>query len=297
MKSHSSYKPAAAACWCYTYFAAEFVTFMSFAFAYAFNFGCVNAVNLVFIFPLLVADTDADGMDDGWEVTYLLDPLVDTGVDGASGDPDGDGLNNLEEYRNNTLPDNPDTDGDGFGDGLELAEEYGSTAARSGWTPEATPSGRGRGVACGIDAGTYVAAMAEGAPQLHDRYTKNVNLTFWHVDERVEALLAVLPGSNCGACGNPSCFAAAEAMVADQIPVNACTAGGQAVADAAADQLFKRNACLNHSLGRHACFGDAQVQGVVEPFPIHGVGHESVGRQHHGRTRCLHRNHDVVKIE
>ena len=49
------------------------------------------------------------------------------------------------------------------------------------------------------------------------------------VDERVEAVLAVLPGSNCGACGNPSCFAAAEAMVADEIPVNACTAGGQSV--------------------------------------------------------------------
>ena len=34
------------------------------------------------------------------------------------------------------------------------------------------------------------------------------------VDERVESVLAALPGANCGACGNPSCFGAAEAIVA-----------------------------------------------------------------------------------
>ena len=35
-------------------------------------------------------------------------------------------------------------------------------AARAfGWTPAPAPSGRGRGIACGTDAGTYVAAMAE----------------------------------------------------------------------------------------------------------------------------------------
>ena len=36
-----------------------------------------------------------------------------------------------------------------------------AAAKRFGWTPAATPSKRGFGVACGIDAGTYVAAMAE----------------------------------------------------------------------------------------------------------------------------------------
>jgi isoquinoline 1-oxidoreductase len=36
------------------------------------------------------------------------------------------------------------------------------TAAKAfGWTPAASPSGRGLGVACGIDAGTYVALIAE----------------------------------------------------------------------------------------------------------------------------------------
>jgi nicotinate dehydrogenase subunit B len=36
-----------------------------------------------------------------------------------------------------------------------------AAAERASWTPKAAPSGRGFGVACGIDAGTYVATIAE----------------------------------------------------------------------------------------------------------------------------------------
>ena len=36
-----------------------------------------------------------------------------------------------------------------------------AAARKFKWTPKAAPSGRGVGVACGIDAGTYVASMAE----------------------------------------------------------------------------------------------------------------------------------------
>lgn len=54
------------------------------------------------------------------------------------------------------------------------------------------------------------------------------------VDPNVEAIFEALPGSNCGACGNPSCFAVAEAIAAGEAPVTTCVAGGQAVADAIA---------------------------------------------------------------
>lgn len=54
------------------------------------------------------------------------------------------------------------------------------------------------------------------------------------VDERVESVLEALPGANCGACGNPSCFGAAEAIASGKQPVSACVAGGQDVADAVA---------------------------------------------------------------
>jgi CO/xanthine dehydrogenase Mo-binding subunit len=36
-----------------------------------------------------------------------------------------------------------------------------AAAQRFGWVPSKAPSGRGNGVACGIDAGSYVAHMAE----------------------------------------------------------------------------------------------------------------------------------------
>lgn len=43
-------------------------------------------------------DTDADGMPDGWEIAHGLLPTSATGANGASGDPDGDKLLNLQEY-------------------------------------------------------------------------------------------------------------------------------------------------------------------------------------------------------
>ena len=57
------------------------------------------------------------------------------------------------------------------------------------------------------------------------------------VDERVEGVLSALPGANCGACGNPSCFSAAEAIVSGTQPVTACVAGGKDVAAAVAGLL------------------------------------------------------------
>ena len=46
------------------------------------------------------ADTDNDGMPDGWEVHHGLDPLADD----AGDDFDGDGFSNITEYNRGTNP-------------------------------------------------------------------------------------------------------------------------------------------------------------------------------------------------
>ena len=44
-------------------------------------------------------DSDNDGLPDGWEWQYGLDPLSATGINGSTGDQDGDSLTNLNEYQ------------------------------------------------------------------------------------------------------------------------------------------------------------------------------------------------------
>ncbi len=68
------------------------------------------------VHPDHLVDTDADGLYDSWELRFGLDPFADS----TSGDPDGDGLDNLAEADAGTWPDTADTDGDGLHDGAEL---------------------------------------------------------------------------------------------------------------------------------------------------------------------------------
>lgn len=46
------------------------------------------------------------------------------------------------------------------------------------------------------------------------------------VDPKVEAVLAALPGANCGGCGFPGCGGLANAIAEGSAPVNACPVGG-----------------------------------------------------------------------
>jgi phosphatidate phosphatase APP1 len=71
-------------------------------------------------------DTDDDVVPDGWEAQHarfnetFRDFRPDPARADANEDIDGDGLTNVQEYRNDTDPHAPDTDDDGFPDGWEV---------------------------------------------------------------------------------------------------------------------------------------------------------------------------------
>lgn len=66
------------------------------------------------------SDSDGDGMPDGWEVSQGLDPLSAEGANGTSGDLDGDGLSNFDEWLNNTFANDADSDDDQTNDFIEV---------------------------------------------------------------------------------------------------------------------------------------------------------------------------------
>lgn len=53
----------------------------------------------------------------------------------------------------------------------------------------------------------------------------------------VSEILDVLPGGNCGVCGNESCFGAAVAVAEGKVPASVCSAGGPATAAEVASVL------------------------------------------------------------
>ena len=80
----------------------------------------IGQAKFLFSFNPHSADFDQDGMPDGWETLYGLDPLD---VSDAEGDTDGDGLLNVYEYGMSTNPNLADSDGDGMWDLMEI--QYG----------------------------------------------------------------------------------------------------------------------------------------------------------------------------
>lgn len=75
-------------------------------------------------------------------------------------------------------------------------------------------------------------------------------------DERLTYLMSILPGVNCGSCGYPGCEQYAKAMMSGT-PPNACTVGGNRVADELAAFLGVESTGVVQREAFVACQGSA----------------------------------------
>lgn len=128
--------------------------------------------------PILAYDTDGDTIADSWEIRYFATPGEDPVADlaailarcEATGDGDGDGLDNLAEFTAGSDPGNPDTDSDGLGDGVETGTGAWVSAAATG-TNRLKPDSDGDGLLDGQEnnSGIFVSVTDTGTnPNLAD---------------------------------------------------------------------------------------------------------------------------------
>jgi Concanavalin A-like lectin/glucanases superfamily/PA14 domain/Bacterial TSP3 repeat len=97
-----------------------------------------------------LADTDSDGLPDGWETAFFPGDLTKLGA----GDFDSDTVNDTAEYTNGTDPTKPDTDDDGLTDAQEI------TATTNPLDPDTDNDGLLDGVE--DDTGVFVDAGHTG---------------------------------------------------------------------------------------------------------------------------------------
>lgn len=82
-----------------------------------------------------------------------------------------------------------------------------------------------------------------------------------HVEEdpRIDQVHAMMPGSNCGACGQAGCRAFAEAAVAGKVAPSGCTVGGAKTAKVVADYLGVDAGTAERKIARLLCAGGENV--------------------------------------
>ena len=78
-------------------------------------------------------------------------------------------------------------------------------------------------------------------------------------DPRVEAVTAMLPGSNCGACGLPGCLGFAQKAVAGEVQPSGCNVLNDEGAAAIAAFLGVEAGAINKKVARLLCAGGTNV--------------------------------------
>jgi len=84
-------------------------------------------------------------------------------------------------------------------------------------------------------------------------------------DPRFDAILGILPGANCGACGFPGCHGYAEALLAGKTKPGVCPAGGISVTEKLSKYLGVEAGNSVEMTARIFCCGDtSKEKGVYE---------------------------------
>lgn len=89
------------------------------------------------------------------------------------------------------------------------------------------------------------------------------------VDEKEEAVLAALPGNNCGGCGYAGCSGLAAAIAKGEAPVNACPVGGEAVGAQIAKIMGVEAAITEKKVAFVHCQGDCEK--THEDYDYYGI--------------------------
>ena len=114
----------------------------------------------------LARDTDGDTLSDVYELSYI--GCLNPSVNDAAGDCDNDGLANLAEVQNNTIPNDPDSDNDGLNDGAEVNRQDGGQPAPTN-PLRADTDADGLSDLVETDTGTFVSATDTGTdPRVTD---------------------------------------------------------------------------------------------------------------------------------
>lgn len=82
------------------------------------------------------------------------------------------------------------------------------------------------------------------------------------VDEKEEAVLAALPGNNCGGCGFAGCAGLAAAIAKGEAAVNACPVGGDKVGNIIAEIMGVENEGGVKKVAFVHCQGDCEKANV-----------------------------------
>lgn len=95
----------------------------------------------------------------------------------------------------------------------------------------------GIGLVCGL--GLAIASIVMAVPK----------------DEKAEAILEVLPGANCGACGYSGCSGYASALAKGEAELGLCSPGGAAVAKATSELIGGGNVSVEYKTALVHCLG------------------------------------------